>query len=177
LRKTFLFGICTLVLCVSCTETYDFVGEQIIVPIEENAKEDIILKDSTSNFLFSRIQGSGATGLFTYFKIPFDNQNKELWIVFQGRLRSNLPQSHAAITVSGSNDSGEVLSKDICPLRYFVTETNKWCHFKDSVFLKSKLNFRPYNIVHVYALLENSYLEAFDIDTLRITIRQKNSWL
>jgi hypothetical protein len=164
-----------VVLFSSCGESYITVGKQITLPEKGKQKEDSIFVDSSGKFNFSRIQNPGAFGLFNSFKIPLENQDKELWVVFEGRARSNFPHSNGTITVVGSNDKGETLCWKACFLKAHLTDVNKWCHFKDSIFLTSQLNFHPYNVINTFALLGTSPGEKFDMDSLVVTVKQKVS--
>lgn len=170
-----IFIVLLSAIACSCGESYLPVGKQIVVPQKGKQKDDSILPDLSGRFNFSRVQNPGAFGLFGTFMVPRENQDKELWIVFEGRARTNLPHSNATITVVGSNEKGETLSWDARFLRSHFTNVNQWCRFKDSIFLKSQLNFHPYDRVNVFALLGPSPGEKFDMDSLIITVRQKVS--
>lgn len=161
-------------MLTECGERYVSIGKQIAVPEKDN-KEGEILFDSLGKFYFSRLTDSGGVGLFNGFKLEDKYLDKELWVVFEGNARSNFPYSNGTITVIGSNDKNEDLCRIPAYLKYHLTGINKWCHFKDSIFLTSQLNFHVYNVINTFVTLGVSGKEKLDVDSLIVTVRQKVS--
>ncbi|MCE3260215.1 MAG: hypothetical protein K0S12_1856 [Bacteroidetes bacterium] len=159
----------------SCGESYTHVGTEVKVPEKGKMKEDSLLFDSIGRFYFSRVRSPGAFGLFHTYYLPGKNQNKELWVVVEGRVRSNVPHSMGTITLVASNEKDEMLCWKACFLRSHITELNTWCRFKDSIFLPEKLESKAYNKFNVFGLLGNSPGEAYDMDSLVVTVKQKVS--
>jgi hypothetical protein len=64
-----------------------------------------------------------------------------------------------------------------CFLRPHVADLNTWCRFKDSIFLPKTFDSKIYNKINVFGLLGTSPGEAYDMDSLVITVKQKVSWI
>jgi hypothetical protein len=172
---TAIFAIAGIIFFSSCGESYEFVGRQTVYASKENMHEDTLIYDSIGKFYFSRLRKPTTMGILGNFKLPLKNQDQPLWVVFEGRFRSNYPQSFATITVMGTNDAKETLCWNSCYLRVHQTKVNEWCHFKDSIFLTSQLNFHIYNSINTFAYLGASAGEKFDLDSFTVTVRQKVS--
>jgi len=170
-----LFSIAFSIIFSSCGESYQFVGTHTVHVNKNNMHEDTLIYDSIHKFYFSRLKKPSTMGILGNFKLPTQNQDQPLWVVFEGRFRTNYPQSHATITVMGTNDKKESLCWNSCYLRGHITNVGEWCHFKDSIFLTSQLNFHVYNSINTFAYLGSSPGEIFDIDSFTVTIRQKVS--
>lgn len=168
-----LFTIALIIFFSSCGESYEFVGKQTIRVAKENMHEDSLIYDSLGNFHYSRLYKPNSMGILGNFKLPKENQDQPLWVVFEGRFRTNYPFSHATITVMGTNDQKETLCWSSCYLRSHITGLDQWCHFKDSIFLTSQLNFHIYNSINTFAYLAASPGERFDLDSFTVTIKQK----
>jgi hypothetical protein len=170
-----VFAITFIIFFSSCGESYEFVGKQIVRVSKENMHEDSLIYDSIGKFYFSRLSKPATMGILGNMTLPKENQDQPLWVIFEGRFRTNFPYSHATITVMGTNDKKETLCWNSCYLRLHITDLNQWCHFKDSVFLTSQLNFHIYNSINTFAYLGPSPGEKFDIDSFTVTVRQKIS--
>jgi hypothetical protein len=167
-----IFAIAGIIFCSSCGESYEYVGTHTVPVDKAHQREDTIMYDSIAKFYFSRLRVPNTMGILGNFKIPEKNIDAPLWVVIEGRFRTNYPQSFGTITVMGSNDAKETLSWSSCYLRFHTTKLNEWCHFKDSIFLTSQLNFKMYNNINTFAFLGPSPGEKFDIDSFKVTIRQ-----
>ncbi|MCE3228224.1 MAG: hypothetical protein K0S32_2775 [Bacteroidetes bacterium] len=169
----FLLGV----LLSSCGESYKTVGRQISVPEKGKLHDDSLLFDSIGKFYFSRLVSPGVFGVYNTFHIPEENIKKELWVVFEGRARSNYPYSNGTITVVGSNEKNETLCWKARFLKSHLIDVNTWSHFKDSIFLPAQLDFKTYNVINTFVLLGPSAGEKFDVDSLVVTVRQKVSYI
>jgi hypothetical protein len=172
---TAIFAIAFIIFFSSCGESYEFVGKQTVHASKNVIHQDTMIYDSIGKFYFSRLTQPNTMGIRTDFKLPKENQDHELWVVVEGNFRTNRPYSMATVTIMGSNDKNESLCWNSCFLRIHITELNTWCHFKDSIFLTSQLNFHIYNSINTFAFLPPSPGEQFDLDSFTVTVRQKVS--
>ncbi len=170
-----IFAITLIIFFSSCGESYEFVGTQTMHARKDIVSQDTIIYDSINKFYFSRLTKPNTMGIRTDLKLPKENQDQPLWIVFEGNFRTNRPYSFATITLMAGNDEIQTMCWNSGFLRIHITGLNKWCHFKDSLFLPSQLNFHIYNKISAFAFLPPSAGEQFDLDSLTVTIRQKVS--
>lgn len=169
--KIILF--CTLVLvCFSCADRYEPINTQVIIPDQVSRADDTLMYDSLAHVPFSRLRRLASFGLRYAYELPEQNRGKEMYVVVSGRTRSNYAQSTAVIVVVTHKDN-EQLSWQVIPMRLYYTEQNKWCTFRDSVRVPEKFDWKEYTRLDVVTHLSNSTQELFDIDTMKVVLKQK----
>ncbi len=157
----------------SCGEKFESIHKEFVIANPKVLAEDVVIKDSIENFYFSRIYIHDKCGLQIIYKLPKEYQNKELWVVVRGRARTNYAHSNANISLNTRSIDGQMLCWKATRLRYYFTDINKWCHFKDSIFLTNSLFDKTHYTITTFAFLGNSGSELFDMDSLIIDIKQK----
>lgn len=167
----FLFSF--LLLFSSCAERYEEIGRQLTTARTNKMREDTLIFDSIHKSYFSRIMKPNGGGLQTVYQIPAEHQNKELWVVLEGRIRTNYPHTHSTITLITASEKGEMLCWKASFLSTYYTKLNDWCHFKDSIWLPHNFNNTSYKVINAFAYLGNQPGEKFDMDTLIVTVKRK----
>lgn len=166
--KSLIFFVC-FVLLKCCNDQYSEVEKALILPNPlVTLDSEVTLKDSLTNIYYSRINHVASGGLRHTFIVPTDF-NYSIWkIVFKGSMRTNFAHSDSYINVVGFTDRDSTIIYKGLPLKYFVTDLNKWCPFKDSMIIQSANWHFPLKKIAVYAFLGNSPMEKFDIDSLSV---------
>jgi len=157
----------------ACEDKYSTLKSFNITAAGRSATADTIIKDSINNFYFSRLRYPNTGGLSATYTLTPEHQNKRLYVVVSGRARTNYAQSNAAIVFTAYDDREELLLWHALSLQYYFTDINKWCAFKDSLFFHPAVKNKYYGKISVVAYLGNATNERFDIDTLKVEIKEK----
>ena len=112
-------------------------------------------------------------GLRAEYTLPKKAQKKELWVVISGMIRTNYAHSTAIIAVQTNSEDGQMLCWKALHLRYYFTDINKWCFFKDSIYLPKGYYDKAHSKIATFAFSGTSANENFDLDSLFVTIKQK----
>ena len=173
IRGIFFFPI-ILFLFVSCEERYRTFNSFIVTPKDNTSSADTTIIDSLGRFEFSRISKAGIGGLSGFSYIGPSHKNRKLCIVFAGRVRTNFTHSFATISFSiNGDDKEELLVWRSVNLRTHFYDTNKWCSFRDSLFLPPDFKGKPYQKITVIAFQGDGVGENFDMDTLKVWFKEK----
>jgi hypothetical protein len=162
-----------LVCFVSCEDNYQVVESKILTAKTPPAQSDTIVVDSLTNTQFSRLHKPETFGMTYRYYPSAEIRDKEFKVVFSGRARTNYGFSNAYIIVSVGSQK-ESFGWYGTSLRYFFTDVNTWCNFKDSVSFKRESWHDPYYCINVFAQLADSPTEKFDIDTLHVEVKVKD---
>jgi hypothetical protein len=168
-----VFIIVVLVCFISCDDNYQVVESKILTAKAPPSQSDTIVIDSLTNIPFSRLYKPGTFGITYRYYPSLDIRDKEFKVVFSGRARTNYGYSNAFIIVSVGSQK-ESFGWYGTSLRYFFTDVNSWCHFKDSVTFKRESWHDPYYCINVFSQLADSPSEKFDIDTLYVQVKVKD---
>ncbi len=169
--KKKIIGILALILFFSCEDKYELIDSKTIVSDSKKINGDTILYDSSGSFYYSRINKANSQGLLSQFILPDEFKTAQLEIVFSGRVKTNYAQSNAYINVAPFDQYGVMLGWNGICLRYYFTEINKWCYFKDSIHLKYESWNQPFHLINTFSYLGNSTNEKFDLDCLHVQIK------
>lgn len=161
-----LFFICFF--CFSCREEFKSAQKFSVTALNNPPSGDTAMLDEKDKFYFSRITNPSCGGLNAPWKISEENRNKRIWVIFSGRARTNYVQSNATISVAAIGLNQTAVVWQAVFLRYYITDINAWCPFKDSVLLPKEKLEQKYSMVNTIAYLGNSKEEKFDIDTLKV---------
>ena len=122
IKKFFLLSVIVFFL-QSCRDKFENVCENIITVDNNRANTgDTVLFDSINKFKFSRVNKKDASTLVASFTLPKEQQNKALWVVFSGRVRSNFAHSNSSITLAAMSEKGECLVWRATLLKYYYTD-------------------------------------------------------
>lgn len=167
--------ITVLLLCFfSCNR-----NQSVLVMTEEvfanpaNQREDTVLKRKDNKGYFSRLYKPNSHGLISRWIIPDSIAEYDFKILFSGRARTNYAYSNASIMLAVMSKEQTVNVWTPLMLRYYFTEINKWCNFKDSLTFKHEAWQSAYYYVNVFAYLGDSQKENYDIDNLKVEIFAK----
>jgi hypothetical protein len=173
LKSSCIFIFIVLLLS-NCNDKYNtFQSAVVTVSNNKGVANDTIIKDSVFNFSFSRLQKATARGLNATFTITPEHQEKDLYIVVSGKARTNYAHSNSSITLSAVSSKGELIAWKAFLLKYYYVDNNKWCYFKDSIFLKDNVDSKFYSVINVFGMLGDSKTENFDLDTLHVQLKEK----
>lgn len=161
-------------LITSCEDKYRNVDPKILGSEGLQHVSDTLMKDTSSNILFSRLQKNGGFGCIYNFYLPDSLKNKNFNIVFYGRTRTNYAHSTSAICVRAIDKEGKLLDWYSGSLRYYYTDINTWCSFKDSMMFKLKGWLEPYHCISIFSYLPGPTNETFDIDSLQVQFKLKD---
>jgi hypothetical protein len=165
-RCIFLFFL--ILFFQSCADEYTSIEKFVITPSNHTLKADTIITDEVGGLRFSRLRKVGQAGYSAVTNLSIENRDKKIWVIFSGKVRTNYAHSNATISIAAVGLNQEIVVWNATFLKYFITDINKWCPFKDSVLLpREKLN-QKYSVINTMAYLGNSESENFDIDTLRV---------
>ncbi|MBK9284297.1 MAG: hypothetical protein IPM51_08225 [Sphingobacteriaceae bacterium] len=168
-RLILLTGI--FIFLSACKEDYKTIQKFTVTPANREPKGDTIMHDNQGNFDFSRIVKKNEAGLTALINISEENRNKKIWVIFSGRLRTNYAHSNATISIAAIGLNQTIVVWNASFLKYFVTEINQWCPFKDSILLPREKLEQKYSMINTMAFLGNSENENFDVDTLKVEYR------
>lgn len=171
----FRFVICLfpLIALFSCSHSYDSIYTTRVIAEWKETAGGRTVKDSVTQLVFSRISEPNNGGLACSYAFT-DEQRKGIYkVVMSGRIRTNYAHSFSYINVSTSDLGGVLIDYKALPLRYYFTDINQWCYFKDSAEFKYESWNQPYANVSVYGFLGESPGEVFDMDTLHVVIYQR----
>ena len=111
-------------------------------------------------------------GLEGYYTLTNEAKNKQLRVVFSGRIRTNNIYSRSSITTAVlSGKDNHVVIWQPAFLYYHFEEVNKWCFFKDSIDLPKNFNGESFTILNIFTNLGETKIEKFDIDTLFVEVK------
>lgn len=130
IKKVFLL-ILIIFFLQSCGEKYSTFQHYETTVKNNKPAGDTIVKDSILNFYFSRLCKPGAGGLKASCWIGPAHQNKKMWVVVSGRMRTNYAHSNATITFSAIGKNNEIVLWRAIFLKHYAEDINKWCFFKD----------------------------------------------
>ncbi len=172
--KKILFLLPIIFFIISCEDKFSIVESKTFPAQQIAHQNDTVINDTITHSFFSRLHNRGAFGMiYTYF--PPDNiRDKPMEIVFSGNARTNYAYSNAFVNVTMGSKKGVQLGWTGRNLRYFFTDINTWCKFRDSVTFKREDWHDPYYRIDVFSYLPNPTQENFDIDTLFVKIKVKN---
>lgn len=163
------FFLC--LFCFSCREEFKSVQKFDVTALNNPKSGDTAIYDEQDKFYFSRITRPSCGGLNAPFKIEEKNRNKKIWVIFSGRARTNYVQSNATISIAAVGLNQMTVVWKAIFLRYYITDINQWCPFKDSTLLPREKLEQKYSLVNTIAYLGNSTNEKFDVDTLHVEYR------
>lgn len=159
------------IVFTSCDDKFVIAKSGTVLPDEKLERDDTVLTDSIQKFKFSRLYMPTAHGLIYSYQVPTELSKRDFYIVFDGFARTNSPHSFAYINVNADSEGGVNLSWNGLSLRYYFTDLNKWCYFKDSVYIKHEAWYEPFYKINTYAFTGNSQGENFDIKNLNVQIK------
>jgi len=167
--------IAAIVLCFfSCDrDKYKLVSSSDEFATPGNQRDDTIIKKENNNDYFSRLYKPNSNGLISRYTIPDSISEWDFKVLFSGRARTNYAYSNAAILVAVMSEDKTAQVWTPMMLRYYFTETDQWCNFKDSMTFKREAWQKKNYYVNVFAYLGNSEKENFDIDNLSVQILAK----
>jgi len=174
-RSIFVILIISTLYFCSCRKEYRVILKEMILADPSKQRQDTILKFPNSSSYFSRLYRPVTNGLISNFIVPNEMKDKEIKIVFRGKARTNYAHSNAVIVVSIISRDNQQISWTPLPLRYYFTETNTWCYFKDSITVKHESWQLPYYYLNTLAFLGSSQNEVFDLDSLFVEISAKDN--
>lgn len=169
----YVLFIALLVLFVSCDDRYRIINSSTVALIKTNSQNDTILKDSLDNSLFSRLYFPQSFGLIYTYQIPDAFKEKEIVVCFGGKIRTNYGFSNSAINVSVRSKNGVSQGWNGRALRYYFTDINTWCPFRDSIRFKHDSWQEQYDVISAFPFLGNSPDEKFDIKDFQVQIKVK----
>ena len=149
------------------------VWSEVVNASAAGQREDTILKKENGTTFFSRLYKPNSNGLISKWTIPDSIAEYDFKILFSGRARTNYAHSNASIMVAVMSKEKEANVWSPTFLRYYFTETNTWCDFKDSVTFIHESWQKPDYYVNVFAYLYNSEKENFDMENLKVQIFAK----
>lgn len=168
---SFLFA---LFLLTSCEAPFLPVATYTAIPGKTNLpSSDTVMTDSISGIKFSRLTKVGVGGIAVKHEFKQEQQNKPTWVVFSGRLRSNYVHSNSSITISGSDPTGQNILWKAVFLKYHLVELNRWMPFRDSVLIPPSYDNKLFQTIYVFTYMGGKPGENFDLDTLRVLIKQQ----
>lgn len=171
-RRSYVLVMSTF-LFVSCDNSYTTIVEHTAIPDQNNHHQDTILSDTLRKCRYSRITKKESQGLQVSYEVPAKFQGKEIYLVFEGNVRSNYAYSNSYIVIAVFDNKMNQLMWRSFPLRYHYFGVNEWSPFKDSLYLEGSFDNRTYKMIKALAYLGKSEFEKFDIDTLQIQIKAK----
>lgn len=157
----------------SCDDKYNTIQTFKVTANNRSATADTVMKDGSGNFYFSRLRTPGTAGLIATYTLSTEHQNKGIYALVSGRIRTNYAHSNASIAFAAYDDKNEVLVWRAVFLRYYFTDIDQWCAFKDSIYFPANTKGKYYKSISALAFLGNSMKENFDIDTLKVEIKEK----
>lgn len=173
--KTQIFSILfLLIFFYACDDKYaTFEKSVITVHNNRSGSADTVMKDQGTDFFYSRLRKKNTGGLSAICFIGPAHQNKKMWVVVSGRVRTNYAHSNSTITLSATSKENEVLLWRAIFLKYYYTDCNKWCYFKDSINLPAGYFNKAYTAITAFAYLGDSEKENFDLDTLKVEFKEQ----
>ncbi len=169
----YLISIVVPLIFNSCDDKYEIVNSVLNLPDSTRTIDDLVYTDSISKSLFSRLSKPGTYGITSKYIIPKELKGKELEVVFEGKGRTNYMHSNDYVNVTAYAPNGQNIIWNGISLKYYFTEINKWCYFKDSVHIKPESWEPEYYNINAFAFLGSSANEQFDIDSFKVTIKAK----
>lgn len=170
--RLFISVIAVIFLLASCEKFTELSQSRVVATGKTKNNADTILFDEAARVFFSRLTHSNSIGMRVTCSIPQTKNDQELYVVLEGRARTNYANSNSGIALSGNNHKGEQLCWRFLPLRYFYTDLNTWCHFKDSIYIKTNYQWKNYIRFTAHANLTSSANEIFDLDSLTLTVKR-----
>ncbi len=162
-----------ILLIFSCDDKYQTFDSKLVKADSKSSSSDTIISDSIQKFSFSRLRRPETQGLRASFIISPAQRFKQLYIVVNGKIRTNYAYSNSTISISAEDSLKNILIWRAIFLRYYYTEINEWCYFKDSIFLPNNFDGKYYSKISAFTLLGPSSSENFDIDQLNVEIKEK----
>jgi hypothetical protein len=172
MKKPVILSFLCLLLA-SCEDRYAVIQTLAITPEALPGRADTVMTDAAGNFRFSRIKTRATGGLNAGWTLPEERRNKELCVVVTGRARSNYAHSNADIVLAASSPTNKLTVWRAVHLRYFNVDENHWFPFRDSFLLKATAENEVYSSMNIFAFLGDSEKETFDMDTLKVIIKEK----
>lgn len=158
---------------VCCSDKFKTVHEQYLFVDKSDLKDDTLIADSVTKAFFSRLSRPSSFGRTLVYKLSKEQEGKEFYIVFYGKIRTNFAQSNATITVVEHTNKSEQICWLSLFLRRHFTDQNKWCYFKDSIRIEPSYMGKLGSSITCVAFLAGTQNEKFDLDTLHIAIKEK----
>lgn len=169
----YLISVAVILIFNSCDDKYVVVSTTLNLPKNSKPIDDSLLTDSNNATIYSRLSVPGSYGITSKYIIPKELKGKELEVVFEGKARTNYMHSNAYVNVTAYAPNGQNIIWNGVSLKYYFTEVNKWCYFKDSVHIKPESWEPEYHNINAFAFLGTSNNEKFDIDSFKVTIKAK----
>jgi hypothetical protein len=161
-------------LISSCEDQYRTVDAKTLAATGPAHLSDILIKDTTNGFVFSRLQRDAGFGEVYNYYLPDSLKGKNFNIVFKCRARTNYAHSAASICVRAIDKEGKLLAWHGGNLRYHFTNINTWCEIKDSILFNLQGGYDPYYCLNVFTFLPGPTKEKFDIDSLQVQFKIKD---
>ncbi|MGE0568532.1 MAG: hypothetical protein AB7O73_11325 [Bacteroidia bacterium] len=158
---------------ISCEPKYKTLDTMIACAKESKRMDDTLICESQR--CFSRIMKSNSQSLRITYNLPEHLKKGEFFIVYSGNLRTNNAFSEGSIALIIEGANGQLIHWGAQHIRYHVYETDTWCKFSDSIKIKYEDWQEKYHRIHVFPFLGNCNFEKFDVDTLKVTIKEKVS--
>ena len=173
--KINLYSILLALTCVlvSCSKPDEVIYQELIIANKHKLHAaDTTIVDSVSNTAYSRLSKPNSAGIQFYYELPQEHQDKHLYVVFDGRIRSNYAQSNATIVLTAFDKNKGQLCWLVTPLRPSILKQNEWCHFRDSVHISNAIHGTNYVSLNAFPYINNSSNENLDIDSLNIIVKK-----
>ncbi len=174
MRKKITTLIVSIFFLSACDDRYITLKTLTITAnTNKPGTSSVVMVDSLKHFEYSRLKGKSQGGLIGTYTVTPEHSNKQLYVIVSGKIRTNYAHSNSNIIIAATDDKNELILWRGIYIQYYYTEINKWCPFKDSMLLPPSVNNKYYKEVSALAYLGNSENENFDIDTLKIEIKEK----
>lgn len=163
-----LFSLC------SCKQDGKVINQKLILAKDSGVHQnDTSVLERQSNSFFSRLNKSESGGLVYTIRIPDPYLEKELYVIFKGKARSNYAVSQGAMVFTAFDEWGQQLCWWAITLRPHLQYQNQWNTFIDSMHIPSLIENRKFTNVKAYTFLGNSPGEVLDIDSFEITLKTR----
>lgn len=165
--------VAACIVCCSCIRNDEVIFQQLIIADKHNLHaEDTVIVDKWSKKAYSRLSKPNVAGIQFYYELPTEYQDKHLYVVFDGKVRTNYAQSNAAMVLLAFDKNKNQLCWLVTPLRPSILKQNEWCHFRDSVHISNAINGFNYVALNAFPYINGSSNENLDIDSLKIIVKK-----
>jgi hypothetical protein len=158
----------------SCKQDAETINQKLILAKDLGVHQmDTVIYDSISKSYFSRIQRPNAEGMAYNYTIPKPYLEKELYIIYRGKVRSNFAFSQGALAFVAYDEWGQQLCWWGITLRPHLQYQNEWNAFSDSIHIPALIDKKKYVGVKAYPFLGTSPGENLDIDSFLVTLKRR----
>jgi len=158
----------------SCKPDAERIHQRLILAKDSGVHQmDTVLLDTITKTYFSRIQKPNAEGMAYTYTIPKPYIEKEVYIIYKGKARSNFAFSQGALAFVAFDEWGQQLCWWGITLRPHLQYQNEWNAFSDSIHIPALIEKRKYAGVKAYPFLGNSPGEKLDIDSFQIILKKR----